>query len=461
MKQFIILCIVLFFQTYSNAQFGSQQIISTEANLARAVYAADLDGDGEMDVLSASEADDKVAWYKNIIDDGLGSFGPQQIITESLDAAIDVFATDIDGDGDMDVLSAAKQDDRIVWFRNTDGMGNFSPQIIITNLTNGAISVFATDLDGDGDVDVLSASYNDNKIAWYENTDGLGSFGAQQIITNQAQSTRDVYAADLDGDGDMDVLAASTASDEILWFENTDGLGNFGVEKIISSNSDGVLSVFATDIDGDGDMDVLSADFGDDTVAWFENTNGQGNFGSKQIISTTVLFTKSVYAADLDNDGDMDVLSASSSNSESVLYWYENINGFGIFGSEQVITTNVDGVRDIFTSDIDNDGDMDVLSASPGDDKIAWYENYTILGVEETLDSKIKIHPNPANTILYISNSSNYSINSLQITDLQGKLVIQVHNNTSQQDISSLVAGVYFVKIITDKGSLVKKIIKE
>jgi hypothetical protein len=69
-----------------------------------------------------------------------------------------------------------------------------------------ASSVYATDMDGDGDMDVLSASNDDHKIAWYENTDGDGTFGAQQVISTAALRARSVYATDLDGDGDMDVL---------------------------------------------------------------------------------------------------------------------------------------------------------------------------------------------------------------------------------------------------------------
>ncbi|MBK9461508.1 MAG: VCBS repeat-containing protein [Sphingobacteriales bacterium] len=69
-------------------------------------------------------------------------------------------------------------------------------------------SVYAADLDNDGDMDVLSASSGDDKIAWYEN-DGSGNFGTQQIITTDANGATSVYAADLDNDGDMDVLSAS------------------------------------------------------------------------------------------------------------------------------------------------------------------------------------------------------------------------------------------------------------
>ena len=89
-----------------------QQAISTSADYATSVYATDLDGDGDADVLSASLYDDKIAWYENL---GGGSFGTQQVISTAM-GATSVYATDLDGDGDADVLSASMYDDKIVWY---------------------------------------------------------------------------------------------------------------------------------------------------------------------------------------------------------------------------------------------------------------------------------------------------------------------------------------------------------
>ena len=80
-----------------------QQTITTATDFAQSVTTADLDGDGDLDVLSASFCDDRIAWYKN---DGAGSFGVQQTITTAADGAISVTMADLDGDDDLDVLSA-------------------------------------------------------------------------------------------------------------------------------------------------------------------------------------------------------------------------------------------------------------------------------------------------------------------------------------------------------------------
>ncbi|MDG1983745.1 MAG: VCBS repeat-containing protein, partial [Planctomycetota bacterium] len=243
-----------------------QQVITTSANAATSVFATDLDGDGDADVLSASMDDDKIAWYENL--GGKGNFGAQQIITTSADSARSVYAIDLDGDDDADVLSASRNDGKIAWYENLGG-GSFGPQQVITTSANQARCVYATDLDGDGDTDVLSASYNDNKIAWYENLGG-GAFGPQQVITTSAIAAISVYATDLDGDSDADVLSASRLDGTLAWYENLGG-GAFGAQQLITNGAKEPISVYATDLNGDGHPDVLAACRDDSRIAWYES----------------------------------------------------------------------------------------------------------------------------------------------------------------------------------------------
>ena len=151
----------------------------------------------------------------------------------------------------------------------TNAQTTFAPEQIISTNVDYATSVYAIDLDSDGDNDVLSASFDDDKIAWYENN-GSGNFSAEQIISTNADGARAVYAIDIDGDGDNDVLSVSAYDDKIAWYKNN-GSGNFSTEQLISTNADGAWSVYAIDLDGDGDNDVLSASINDNKIAWYEN----------------------------------------------------------------------------------------------------------------------------------------------------------------------------------------------
>jgi len=227
------------------------------------VYAADLDGDGNPDVLSASGGDDKIAWYENL---GGGTFSDQKVVTTNADGAQSVHTADVDGDGDLDVISGSEEDRKIAWYENTgDG---FSSQKVITRDAGGVRAVYADDLDGDSDPDILFASYGGRKIAWHENTED--GFSNQKVITTDRRATS-VFTADLDEDGDPDVLSAFL-NGKIAWYENTES--GFSSQRVIATEAEEPRSVHAADLDGDGDPDVLSASSFDDTIAWYEDLGG-------------------------------------------------------------------------------------------------------------------------------------------------------------------------------------------
>ncbi len=110
---------------------------------------------------------------------------------------------------------------------------------VISTAANGASSVFATDLDGDGDTDVLSASVLDNKIAWYESDGGSPPIFTERVISTTADGPRSVFATDVDGDGDIDVLSASENDDKIAWYESDGGSPPNFTERVISTTADG------------------------------------------------------------------------------------------------------------------------------------------------------------------------------------------------------------------------------
>ncbi|MFK7847595.1 MAG: FG-GAP-like repeat-containing protein [Rhodothermales bacterium] len=365
---------IAWYQNLGGGSFGPQRIISTNALVAQSVYTADLDGDGDLDVLSASRDDNKIAWYENT--NGIGDFGSEQVVSTNAVWANRVIAKDLDGDGDQDIISTSEQDDKVAWYRNIDGAGTFSSEIVVSLNADAVRDVQAVDLDGDADLDLLSASSRDDKIAWYENTDGLGAFGGEQIISTQADFAQAVYAADIDLDGDLDVISASINDSTLAWYENTNGLGNFGGQRIITNLENGAVAVVAANIDGDEDLDILTASTFGNRIAWYESFAGKGRvqFGSVNFIGgfAETQSAQAVFGADIDGDGDKDVLSASYNDSK--IAWYPNNDGR--IGQQRVISLNAAGARDVFAADIDGDGDQDVLSASGGDKAIRWYENF-------------------------------------------------------------------------------------
>ena len=107
----------------------------------------------------------------NSIDKSKATYGtkhwPFQVVPPLLMLCV-LFATD-NGDGDTDVLGASSGEADVTWWENTSGNGSTWTEHIVDEGFNGAQSVFATDVDGDGDTDVLGAAINHTKIFWWEN----------------------------------------------------------------------------------------------------------------------------------------------------------------------------------------------------------------------------------------------------------------------------------------------------
>jgi len=393
-----ILFILLASSLQAQTSFGPKRTIDSFAHDAQQVSSGDFDGDGDIDVVAIMRDEHRVSWYENL--NGLGQFGPENIIA-TVNFGKSIFVADIDGDGDLDIASGGAS--HIYWHEN-NGSASFTTTHTVTTFANGAESLTAADLDGDGDIDLASVSSGADKLAWYENLNGLGTFGPQVIISTGPDYGEGIWSADLDGDLDIDLITASYLDDELAWYENL-GNGNWSGTQIISSTQDGAIDVFAGDFDGDGDIDVACASWWDNTLAWFENTNGLGTFGPEQILSTgspTRPYT--VYGGDIDQDGDMDIVGGW-------LYevgWFENTNGLGNFSSFQAIDYTVNDAHRVELADVDGDGDLDVLASTTGSDYVAWYENNPCLLFSDTLFiTACDSYSNPSGTQI-ISNSGFY-----------------------------------------------------
>ena len=352
---------------------------------AISVYSADVDGDGDMDVLGAAPWIADITWWENS-DTSPGIYWIKHTIDANFSGARSVYAADVDGDGDMDVLGAASSSDDITWWENTDGSGTSWTEHIVDGEFDHAESVFAADVNGDGYMDVLGAAISANDITWWKNTDGSGTVWTEYTVDGDFSGAYAVYAADVDGDGYMDVLGAAAYTDDITWWENTDGSGTVWIEHTIDSDFDGAHSVYAADVDGDGYMDVLGAAHLADDITWWENSDGSGTVWIEHTVNRNFDGAHSVYAADVDGDGDMDVLGAAYNAND--ITWWENTDGSGTVWSEHTVDGEFDLAHSVYSADVDGDGYMDVLGAAYNADDITWW-NVSGYVEEGTLESSI------------------------------------------------------------------------
>lgn len=367
----------------------------------------DLDQDGDLDVVGISAFPGEVYWFAN---DGVGNFGPIQMISTLADEGKDVHVADVDGDGDLDVLSASYGNNSVAWYAN-DGNQVFGAQQLIA-VVAGAYAVRTADLDDDGDLDVAAGGQGVASQAWYRNN-GSGTFTAVPVADPGFGQWGVVLVVDVNGDTYPDVVGQSTGAGWTRWYAN-DGTGQFAAGITMMTGSQLVCMAMA-DLDGDTDPDLMTADrwwvndgagsftlgallvdpgfdpwgveaadlngdaIPDVVGAYFDDSHvtvsmglGAGAFEPYRIIAAYQDDIRSVVAADLDGDGYNDVIEAVYS--EDKLSWYHN-EGDNTFSLERVVSTLADATTCVRAADLDGDGDLDLLSQNSGADNMAWCAN--------------------------------------------------------------------------------------
>ncbi|MGB0383679.1 MAG: LamG-like jellyroll fold domain-containing protein [Ardenticatenaceae bacterium] len=339
---------------------------------AHDVHTADIDKDGDLDIVGAGYEAGEIAWWENTAGDGLA--WTKRVVEADFWSTDSVVAADVDGDGDMDILATAFYSYDIVWWAN-NGDGTSWTKHVLNGEFAGAYAVHAADVNADGHMDVLGAAAILGDITWWQNVDGSGTNWTERIIDGDFADTASVYAADVDNDGHVDVLGAAPGDDDIAWWENTDGTGTTWTEHLVDGDFDSAYSVVAGDVDGDGDMDVLGAAYNAHEIAWWENTDELGTTWSKHLVDGAFTRAFDVQAADMDSDGDLDILGAAIADDE--ITWWENSTGDGTAWVEHVVDGAFDGPYSVYAGDVDGDGDLDVLGTARFADELAWWENET------------------------------------------------------------------------------------
>ncbi|MDO9577174.1 MAG: T9SS type A sorting domain-containing protein [Candidatus Cloacimonadales bacterium] len=348
--------------------FSEPLPISGEAIHLGEIECIDFDGDGDKDIISASQYDDKLGWHENL--DGMGTFSTRQIITTELWSPSLIHAVDIDNDQDLDIVSYASYDYDIAWFENLDGSGNFGQMQIITYNLYQTYMITDADIDGDGDQDIIAQSFH--RLSWYENLDGLGDFGEERNIIANPFGNWNIDIKDFDQDGDLDIVEFYYRNDEenhVCWHENLDGLGNFSFHQDFIFGFDNKHDLVCFDIDADGNMDILLADLSinNPSISWFKNLGGTMNFSQEILITDDIGHIWNMFTKDYDFDGDLDVIVQTDDGT----FWLEHINDSANFGEKEFLLNAGSSFQ---LEDIDSDSDLDAIFIA-GWDEIAWSEN--------------------------------------------------------------------------------------
>lgn len=298
---------------------------STEPPRIGSLEIVDLDKDGLQDVIVADMLASRVGWIRQSKD---GSYA-EQWLGPALPAPAHVSVSDIDKDGDLDVLVACMgllfpSNDKIgsVVILENDGRQIFTPRTIIQRIAR-VTDVRAADLNGDGRLDLVAGQfgYDDGETRWLEN---MGNWQFRSHMLQNLSGVIHAIPVDIDKDGDSDIVSLVTQEwEEIYVFEN-DGRGNFKSHLVWGSTNEdyGSSGIRLADLNQDGGLDVLLTN-GDafdylpprprpwHSVQWLEN-NGQFKFQHRSI--GRFPGASGAVAADLDSDGDLDVAAVTCYN---------------------------------------------------------------------------------------------------------------------------------------------------
>lgn len=332
----------------TNGELDLVDIAGVLGSLVRGLNQGDVDGDGDSDLVLLAEGGDSVLTYLN---DGSGSFTFGTLFAASGGSPRSSALDDIDSDGHLDlVIGNSFEEARIFW---GDGDGSFSnPQMI--RMGRGVVAIGLADIDGDGDLDMGAASNSDYRITIMRNR-GDRIFEQRDDLVSGVQP-RSVAVGDLNNDGHDDIVVANAAGRSCGVFLGS-GAGGF-LPMVNYETTHAVRSVKLADVDGDGDLDIGAVLSSAGFIAFFND--GHGTFPVQSPLSPSVSAVGFSFV-DADGDGDQDIGIVNGSGN---VFMHRN-DGAGAFTSYASYTT-LGNLRDATFGDLNGDGSHDMVAVGGG-----------------------------------------------------------------------------------------------
>ncbi|MCR9171627.1 MAG: T9SS type A sorting domain-containing protein [bacterium] len=348
---------------------------------------------------------------------------------------------------------------------------SFSPPVenpfgFTVDTTNYVGGLCPADLDGDGDYDLIMGGFF-GTLDYIENTGTAQNPNFAPAQTNPFGLTSSYYyafitAADLDNDGDLDIVTGEYGGNH-LYYQNIGTPTNpfFSVPVVnalgLSAGSYISMPEFA-DLDNDGDYDIMTGEAGG--LIYFENQGDSIFPGFAAPLSNPFdLAPNPVYFShptmgDLDMDGDLDMLVGETGGNFRYIQNLANANA-PLFDGGQLnpfgITGGVSTVVLPEFVDIDGDGDLDILATTDGG-SLWFYENTQFnLGIQE-MNDQLAVGPNPFQDELQLSSSLKFE--EVSIYDAEGRLVFHESNPVSTLELTFLAPGMYSI-VLRDENQVI------
>lgn len=338
-----------------NLKFSFSNATSVQAKIGSKVKLIDYNNDGYLDFILTPD----FMLYKNNKDGTFSNATPSSGLG-NVKSAIDAALIDYDNDGNLDLIISSEASN---WLYKNNGNGTFSEATPKSNLGSkppGKIAV--ADYDHDGDIDILNILIPETGkkgLAIYRNNgDGTFTETTDESGLRSNLEFKEAVFTDLDNDNDIDLYAVGAAN---ALYTNLRG-GKFkeiaALSNVALKSSDFVAS---GDYNNDGNIDLIVGIVGTDKKSFICKNRGDGNFISKELQTFKFKFAKFF---DFDNDGDLDIFGISPENR---CFIQQNDGGDGFNFTDVSKETGVSAIVANGNADIgdyDNDGDSDILIAT-------------------------------------------------------------------------------------------------
>ena len=345
----------------------------------RSADVGDMDGDGDLDIVFGNDGNNTI--YYN---DGFGVF-VRDTIPDGFGNTRSAAIADLNGDGYLDVAFAVFGTGLASRVHFNNGSGSFAQGdfVDLGDITLKGDSIAAGDVDNDGDIDLV-LGIDGGYVKLFRN-DGFANFAAAEDIVDNASAfqfhVRTVLLGDLDGDGDLDLV--SVRKDAPTSIHLNDGNGNFGLPQTAGGNIENRLpapdSAALGDVNGDGLLDLFVGNDGEGSVLGssapnflFLNSGGATIFPNAPITFADGFNTNGVEILDVDRDGDLDIVTAdfvkgNGSNTPGInqLYLNDGAGNFPLNGTDITAVPTVS--KTVASGDFDGDGDLDLVFGNEGD----------------------------------------------------------------------------------------------
>lgn len=366
----LLVAAFVFLVSQAQAQLFAPPVNYGVAHYPYGMFGADFDGDGDVDLATASMGTDSISMLLN---NGDATFAPALAYAIG-HAGYSISGADFDGDSDMDLAVGAIDNTISILLNNGDATFTAGE---LYELAGVAPAIFAGNLDGDTDADIAvpEGFPSDSVRILLNQGDATFTFGWTYGVP---MDPFHIFGADLDLDDDIDLSVPCSSRDSISVSLNN-GDATFA-PPVTYATGDYPTCIFGGDFDSDTDVDLAVVDHRDDNISIHMN-NGDGSFAPR-VSYWAGEGPGWVFAANFDLDGDIDLAVTNYYGAPPESISVLRNNGDGTFAAPEPYEAGY-AMKWLTGADLDGDSDIDLAATSLLTDDVSILINLTIVGVEE------------------------------------------------------------------------------